>query len=617
MSRYTADSRDRVRDAVDMVALVSERTELRRAGAGEWVGRCPFHEERTPSFGVNADAKVYYCFGCQASGDLFTFVMETEGLDFVGAMETLADRFGVQLETVSTDPEADARRARRERLQGLLGRAATYYARYLWEAEEAASAREYLLGRGLSEQILRQFRVGYAPSAWDRILTASRRAGFSDEELLAAGLVQRSKTRAGSVYDRFRERIMFPAADARGRVVGFGARAMRDNQQPKYLNTSDSDLYHKRNQLYGIDLARTAAAREGRMVLVEGYTDVLALHQAGMANTVAIMGTSLTEEQVRELERVARVLVLCLDADRAGQEAMLRAERLAGARGLELHVVALPEGLDPADLVERQGAEALRSLVSRSERFVKFQVERILDGAGTSAEGRERAVREVAPVLAGLGETEGVLRDDLRRQAAERLGVSEGRLATLMTEAAGAARSSGRDGGGGTRGGFGSGRPERAAGGGASGGGASAGVTRLDHDVRQEQIFLAMCIAVPDAGEETLARIDPEELLTSGPLRRAARHLAGRTRSPLSDLPREDEELARVVAALVARAGRSGSVREAHLEHARLTLEKSRIERAIRRARAQRASGIGELARAKEEVLAGIREVVARLERAV
>jgi DNA primase len=383
---------------------------------------------------------------------------------------------------------------------------------------------------------------------------------------------------------------------------------MRDNQQPKYLNTSDSDLYHKRNQLFGIDLARTAAAREGRMVLVEGYTDVLALHQAGLANTVAIMGTSLTEEQVRELERVARVLVLCLDADRAGQEAMLRAERLAAARGLELHVVSLPEGRDPADLIEREGAEALRSLVSRSERFVKFQVERILDAAGTSAEGRERAVREVAPVLAGLRDTDGVLRDDLRRHAAERLGVSEGRLASMMMSGAGAGAGSGA--GVGARAGVG-------AGSGATGEGERTSVTRLDHDVRQEQIFLAMCIAVPDAGDRILAEIDPDELLTSGPLRRAARHLAGRARSPLADLPRDDEELARVVAALVARAGRAGSVSAAHLEHARLTLEKSRIERAIRRARAQRATGIAELARAKEEVLAGIREVVARLERAV
>ena len=227
MTRYTADSRDRVRDAVDMLAVVSEHTELRRAGASEYVGRCPFHDERTPSFGVNPLEKVYYCFGCQASGDVFTFVMETEGLDFTGALETLANRFGVELQTEEEDPRAAQRRQRRERLHALLDRAGTYYARYLWEAQEAEPAREYLQTRGLREETLRDFRVGYAPSAWDRILTASRRAGYSDEELLAVGLAQRSQNRPGQVYDRFRERSCSPRptpggtwwASARGRCA--------------------------------------------------------------------------------------------------------------------------------------------------------------------------------------------------------------------------------------------------------------------------------------------------------------------------------------------------------------------------------------------------------------
>jgi DNA primase len=578
-----------------MVALVSERTELRRAGADEWVGRCPFHDERTPSFGVNSAAKVYYCFGCQASGDLFTFVRETEGLDFVGALEILADRFGVQLETVEEDPGATARRARRERLHSLLGRAAAFYARYLWDAREAERARAYLMRRGLTEETLRRFRVGYAPSAWDRMLTASRRAGFSDDELLAAGLVQRSKTRPGQVYDRFRERIMFPAADARGRVLGFGARAMRDNQQPKYLNTSDGELYHKRSQLFGIDLARAAAARAGRIVLVEGYTDVLALHQAGLTNAVGIMGTALTEEQVTELGRVAKDLVLCLDADEAGQEAMLRAERLAAQRSLKLYVAPLPEGLDPAELIERDRGEELRSVIERSKRFVAFHVERILDRADAgSAEDRERAAREVAPVLADLRDTDGVLRDELLNQAAARLAIPDDRLARLASV-----------------------RPAPVAMSTASAQSPEPAVAQLDHDIRAERTFLAMCIAVPDAGEAVLARVDPDDLLTSTPLRRAARHLAGRTRSPLADLPHDDDELARVVAALVAQAGGAGHVGPEHVEHARLTLEKARLERAIRRARAQRATGISDLARAREEVLARIRQVVARLERAV
>jgi DNA primase len=591
VSRYTSDSRDRVLDAVDMLALVSARSDLRRAGVNSYFGICPFHEERTGSFHVRPDEKHYHCFGCQASGDPFTFVMETEGLDFKAALESLADRFGVKLETEDEDPAAAARRTRRERLYALLGRAATYYARYLWEAREAAGARDYLLARGLTEETLREFRVGYAPSAWDRILRASRSAGFSDEELLAVGLVQRSRTRPGQVYDRFRERIMFPAADTRGRIRGFGARAMRENQRPKYLNTSDGELYHKRSQLFGIDLARATAARTGRMILVEGYTDVLALHQAGLRNSAGIMGTALTEEQVRELERIVGVLELCLDADRAGQEAMLRASRLAAGSRLELRVVPLPEGTDPAELVEREGPDALRTRVEGSAPFVVFHVERILErGDLTSAEGRDRALGELRPVLADVPAS--VLRDELMRRVAGRLELSEGRLATVV------------DGGGSP----GPGALEPAA---------AATLPALDQGVRAERTFLALCIALPEAGAAALSSSDPDELLTSELLRRAARHLAGRTGSPLAQLPPDDDELAREVSDLVARAGRAGDVSVERLEHARLLLERDRLDRAIRRARVEGGADTTALAREREVVLEGIRGVVARLEQAV
>jgi DNA primase len=588
MTRYTADSRDRVRDAVDMIALVSERTELRRAGANEYVGRCPFHDERTPSFGVNPHDKVYHCFGCQASGDLFTFVMETEGLDFAAALEALADRFGVELETEAEDPGAASRRRRRERLQGLLGRAAAYYARYLFEANEAAGAREYLLGRGFTEETLTAFRVGYAPSAWDRILRASRSAGFSEDELLAVGLGQRSKSQPGRVYDRFRERIMFPTSDARGRVVGFGARAMRDNQRPKYLNTAESELYQKRRVLYGIDLAvRSGALRSGRMILVEGYTDALALHQAGIANTVGIMGTSLTEEQIAALARNVQVLELCLDADSAGQAAMLRAAEVAAGHKLELRVVALPAGTDPAELIERDGAEAVRARVEASVPFVSFHVERILEQADVrSAEGRDQALVKLAPVLGALPAS--VLREELVRRVAGRLELSEASLASLV-----ATRTSRSD----------APRPaqERVP--------AGAG----DQDLRAERTFLAMCVARPEAGGAALAEIDPDELLMSGEMRRAARHIAPRTHSPLADLPAGDDGLARTIADLVARAGRTPDVSDARLQHARLVLERARLDRAIRRARSGGGGDVGALAHEREEVLEEIRSVVGEL----
>jgi DNA primase len=590
VTRYTDDSRERVREAVDMVALVSARTELRRAGVNSYFGICPFHEERTGSFHVSPDERLYHCFGCQASGDAFKFVMETEGVDFSGALETLAQRFGVELEVEAEDPRAAARRQRRDRLQSLVDRAAVYYARYLWEAREAADARDYLLGRGLREKTLREFRVGYAPSAWDRMMLASRRAGFTDEELLDVGLAQRSKQRPGQIFDRFRGRIMFPSVDQRGRVVGFGARAMRDAQRPKYLNSAENELYRKREQLFGIDLARASAARAGRMILVEGYTDVLALHQAGLSNAVGIMGTSLTEEQVGILERVVSVLELCLDADRAGQEAMLRAARLAESRKLELRVVPLPDGTDPADLIERDGADALRSLVEQSAPFIVFQVERILDRTDIrTAEGRDRALAELRPVLARQPAT--LLLQDLMRRVAGQLDLSEKRLASLIAES-GQSRSADQV----------TGTPPALV---------------IDEVFRAEREFLMLCVSLPADGERMLVSIDPEQLLTSEPLRRAARHLVGRLASPLADLPRDDEQLATTVADLVARAGSAGPVSVEALEHARLLLELGRVERAIRRARGSGSSGISDLARERESFREQIRAVTGRMERAV
>ena len=360
MSRYTADSRDRVRDAVDMLALVSSKVELTRRGHDSYFGCCPFHDERTASFHVRPDEKHYHCFGCSESGDPFTFVMLTEGLDFKGALESLADRFGVKLETEDESPEAASRRQRRERLYSLLDRAATFYERYLWEAQEAEPAREYLRERGFNEEIVREFRVGYAPQSWDRLVGASAKAGYSAEELLAADLGRRKKARPDQLIDRFRGRLMFPTADARGRVRGFGARTMGNDDGPKYLNTAEGEVYRKREVLYGIAEARPEAAKEGRMILCEGYTDVLALHQAGVTNAVGIMGTSLTDEQVAELVRVVKVLDLCLDADNAGQRAMERAAKVCADSGLQLRVVPLPIGADPGELIAREGAGSAR-----------------------------------------------------------------------------------------------------------------------------------------------------------------------------------------------------------------------------------------------------------------
>jgi DNA primase len=610
MPRYTDDSKEKVRDAVDMIALVSARTELRRAGVNSYFGRCPFHEERTGSFHVRPQEKHYHCFGCQASGDPFTFVMETEGLDFVGALESLAERFGVTLEVADEDPQAKAHRERRDRLLKLLDRAAAYYARYLWEAKEAEDARAYLAGRGLEEQTLRDYRVGYAPSAWDKLLLVARQAAFTEEELLATGLAQRSQQQRGSIYDRFRGRIMFPLADARGRVVGFGARAMRDNQPPKYLNTSEGEVFHKGSQLFGIDLARKAAARAGSIVLAEGYTDVLALHQAGVENAVGIMGTSFTDEQARELDRVARRLVLALDADGAGQEAMLRAARVAEGRSLELRVVALPAGLDPADLVQQEGVEAMRQRIAESVPFVEFHVERVLARADVgSAEGKDRALEELRPILGPLPAS--VLRDELVRRVAGRLDLSDQMTASLLADAGSSrppAHAPGPD----------IARPGRHA---SVAPGAPPVVPHLlDRRERAERTFLALCLAFPREGRALLEEADLEQQFSSDLARRAAAHLLAHLDAPLEGVPDDDPALSAYVSELDARAARGGSARPGNLEHAWLSLELARLERAIDLARAsagtEGAPSVSTLSAEREQIRTRLRLLSGKLQSA-
>jgi DNA primase len=593
MALYTGASKDRVRDAVDFVELVSARTDLRRAGPARYEGLCPFHEERTPSFGIDPTQKVYYCFGCQASGDVFTFVQETEGVDFKGALELLAERYGVELEREAEDPREAERRKRRERLLELLARTAAYYERCLWDSNEAAPAREYLQGRGLGEEILKAFRVGYAPSAWDRVLGASRGGGFSEQELYATGLAQRSKEN-GRPYDRFRSRIMFPLADVRGRVLGFGARAMREEQRPKYLNTSDNDVYHKGLHLYGADLARAHAARAGQVILCEGYTDVIALHQAGLRNAVGLMGTALTAEQVGELARMASTVLLALDADNAGQEAMLRASSLAAKRKLELRVVPLPAGKDPAELVQQGGAEAMSAAVKESAPFVRFRVERVLAaGDHDNPEGRDRMIEELRPVFATLPPS--AMRMELTRIVSSRLALPESLAETLLASAAGGVgggggRSEGREG---ARSANRSARP------------VAEGLSRREET---ERAFLALCIASPEEGAQALETLDVDEHFASELLRRAARRLReGDLREPMAvssgqeDGLDGDSKLKALLAELVVEAGRE-QAHPAMLEVQRLQLELARVDRSIQRARGQESGDISELAQRRGEV---------------
>jgi DNA primase len=603
MALYTSDSRDRVRDAVDFVELVSTRTELRRAGPRSYEGLCPFHDERSPSFSVEPVEKVYYCFGCQASGDVFTFVQETEGVDFKGALELLADRAGIELQLEREDSREAERRTRRERLLELLSRIAAYYERYLWESDEAADARIYLAGRGLGEEILKEFRVGYAPSAWDRVLLASRRGGFSDAELYETGLAQRSQERGG-LYDRFRARIMFPLTDLRGRVLGFGARATHEGQKPKYLNTSDNDVYHKGRHLYGGNLARAAATKAGDVIVCEGYTDVIAMHQAGFRNAVGLMGTALTHDQIGELGRMAKAVLLALDADSAGQEAMLKASRLAVQRKLDLRVVELPLGADPAEVLERSGSEAMSAAVAGSVPFVRFRVERVLaSGDDSSPEGRDRMIAELRAVFEVLPPS--AMRMELTRLVSGRLGLSEGLSETLLASSGGQVQARERSGREAHHPG---GEPLRTAdGAGRAGGGGSRASRVLSAREDTERAFLALCIATPAYGQRSLEEVDLDGVFTSELLRRAAEHLkGGHLAEPLKGVDDEDRELVGLLAELTVEAGRwpvsERSTKPAMLEVQQLQLQLASIDRRIHAARAQGIGEVSDLARLRGEL---------------
>lgn len=537
-----------------MLELVGARTELRRAGTG-WTGLCPFHDERTPSFSVNAEKKVYYCFGCQASGDAIRFVQETQALDFKGAVEMLAERFNVELKRENEDPQAEARRRQRERLLKLVERTTEYYARYLWDSQEAAAARSYLAERGLEEKILRDFRVGYSPRAPDKVVLAAQRDGFSRQEIAAAGLGQAGRD---GFHDRFRGRIMFPLADPQGRVLGFGARALREGQRPKYLNTSENDLYHKGRQLFGIDRARGAAARAAKVVVVEGYTDVLALHQAGVEETVAIMGTALPEGQIAELAKTAPKVYLALDPDSAGQAATLRAARAAEERSIELRVVVLPEGRDPADLVASEGSEGFARRLERSLSVPEYQVRSALADTDTSTPGgRDEALARIGPLI-GATPQKSATREDLVRYVANSLDVPVDYVIAQLTS------------------------PNRTDAARAAGPAPGQRLPEVEADVRVERKFLSMCVAMGPAGRAYLGRLSDDHL-SSVPLRRVRDWLSERFEEPLEQLPADDPAFSALVTQVTMGSQEEPSS-ETVLELSLLQLDARRIERALRRA---------------------------------
>jgi len=380
-----------VREATDIVAVITKYTQLRRSGQ-RWVGLCPFHAEKTPSFSVNQELGLYRCWGCQVRGDVITFVREVEHLDFVGAVELLAGWAGITLRY--SDKGEGETRQRRTRLVKAVEQAVEWYHDRLLSAPDAAVARKYLRERGLSGDEVRAFRLGWAPEAWDEMVRALK---LPDDIVRDTGLGYLNRNDRQT--DAFRGRILFPIFDANGDAVGFGGRVMPGGEGPKYKNTPETILYQKSKLLYALNWSKARIVNDDRVIVCEGYTDVIGFARAGLPAAVATCGTALTTEHVKLLRRYARKLVLAFDADSAGQAAAERFYQWERELDLEVTVADLPAGVDPADLASSD-PERLAASVRDAVPFLKFRVDRVLSGADlTTAEGRARAAEAALEVI--------------------------------------------------------------------------------------------------------------------------------------------------------------------------------------------------------------------------
>ncbi len=382
----------RVRAATDIVALVSEHAALKRQGT-RWVGLCPFHGEKTPSFSVNAELGLYYCFGCQERGDAISFVRAMEHLDFVDAVRRLADKAGI---TIREDGESGRESQRRKALLGALEEAAAWYHERLLTGSDAGPARDYLRSRGYDGEVVRKFRMGWAPDGWDTLCTA---LGLSAEVAEGTGLG--FVNRRGRLQDAFRARVLFPICDPSGSPVAFGGRILPGSEDPaKYKNSTETPVYSKRRTLYALNWAKQDVVRSGEVVVCEGYTDVIGFFEAGVPRAVATCGTALAEEHVRLLRNFATRIVLAFDADKAGQAAAGRFYEWERRFELDVAVAALPPGADPADLA-RSDPAALAAAVEGATPFLAFRIGRILDAADlTTPEGRARGADHALAAVA-------------------------------------------------------------------------------------------------------------------------------------------------------------------------------------------------------------------------
>jgi DNA primase len=418
-----ADTVQQIKDKLSIQDVVSGYVKLERSGSS-WRARCPFHAERTPSFHVSVDRGTYHCFGCGVGGDIFSFVQAIEGLDFKGALKILAERAGVKIEHRGGREEKDDT----DRLFELLEIATIFFTGKLND-----TVRAYLKKRGITDATVREFRLGWAGDAWSDVSDHLRGKKFSEREIVDAGLAKRGER--GGLIDKFRNRIMFPISDSAGRVVGFSGRTFGEDAHPdapKYLNSPETPLYRKSRILYGFDRAKQAIRKHNFAVLVEGQLDLLSSHQAGWTNTVAVSGTAFTPEHATLLRRMADNLLIALDADEAGIKAASRAARVSLGGGLNVKVAALPDGLDPADLILQKGADDWRTAIREAKDIITFLLD-VLEKHSKKPDQFRRAVETI--VLPFLSDVQSpIAREQYVREVAGRLGVSESAVSEALAK---------------------------------------------------------------------------------------------------------------------------------------------------------------------------------------
>jgi DNA primase len=435
-----------IKNAANIVDIVSEIVHLKKTGKN-FVGLCPFHSEKTPSFTVSPEKQIFYCFGCGAGGNVFSFLMKNQGLGFPEAARSLANRYGIEIPTRNLTPEQKRQIDQREILLQMNRLAMDFFKQALHRKPSGQAAMDYLTKRGLSGSIIDRFNVGYAPKGWDNLLNFFSKKGLSPGQLEKAGLLLPKKDGRG-YYDRFRDRVIFPIIDVNQSVIGFGGRVM-DDSLPKYLNSPETAVYNKSRSLYGLHLAKDKCASANTVHIVEGYLDLITLHQYGIENAVATLGTALTADHVRILSRYVPRMILVYDSDEAGIRSALRCidifwkEHVDFSRGdvfredkADTHILVLPKGHDPDSYLRKEGAASFCQAAERAPGIVTFLIEQSISKHGLSTEGKIKIVADLQRPLAAINDT--VARSLYVKQLAERIGIEENIVLEKVREQAAA-----------------------------------------------------------------------------------------------------------------------------------------------------------------------------------